>query len=71
VANVGDSRAVLAEREEGGGGRLLACELSMDQTPFRWGAQGRLGGVPAAAPPAAAARVAGCQRPVAMHAVAA
>lgn len=40
VANVGDSRAVLAEREEGEGGRLLACELSMDQTPFRCGGVG-------------------------------
>lgn len=35
VANVGDSRAVLAERSERQGEGLVACELSMDQTPFR------------------------------------
>ncbi len=33
VANVGDSRAVLAERV---GGRILAQDLSIDQTPYRW-----------------------------------
>ncbi|KAJ9512342.1 hypothetical protein QJQ45_012886 [Haematococcus lacustris] len=32
VANVGDSRAVIAERQ---GDRLLAQDLSFDQTPFR------------------------------------
>ncbi|KAJ7549507.1 hypothetical protein O6H91_07G056700 [Diphasiastrum complanatum] len=32
VANVGDSRAVLAERR---GGRLVAVDLSSDQTPYR------------------------------------
>mmetsp|Transcript_28754 Transcript_28754/g.73192 ORF Transcript_28754/g.73192 Transcript_28754/m.73192 type:complete len:433 (+) Transcript_28754:185-1483(+) len=32
VANVGDSRAVLAERQ---GDRLMAMDLSFDQTPFR------------------------------------
>lgn len=32
VANVGDSRAVLAERQ---GDRLVAIDLSFDQTPFR------------------------------------
>lgn len=34
VANVGDSRAVLAERH---GDRLQAQDLSYDQTPYRWG----------------------------------
>ena len=34
VANVGDSRAVLAVRSEGGD--LAAKDLSQDQTPFRW-----------------------------------
>jgi serine/threonine protein phosphatase PrpC len=34
VANVGDSRAVLAERQ---GDRLVAQDLSFDQTPFRCG----------------------------------
>ncbi len=33
VANVGDSRAVVAERQ---GDRLVAQDLSFDQTPFRW-----------------------------------
>ncbi len=33
VANVGDSRAVLAERQGDG---HVAVPLSMDQTPFRW-----------------------------------
>ena len=33
VANVGDSRAVLAERAPGG--RLTAVPLSYDHTPFR------------------------------------
>jgi cGMP-dependent protein kinase 2 len=32
VANVGDSRAVLAERQ---GNRVVAQDLSFDQTPFR------------------------------------
>lgn len=32
VANVGDSRCVLAERQ---GDRLIAQDLSFDQTPFR------------------------------------
>jgi cGMP-dependent protein kinase 2 len=32
IANVGDSRAVLAERQ---GDRLVAQDLSFDQTPFR------------------------------------
>lgn len=48
VANVGDSRAVLAERVPGGGTATayVARELSHDQTPFRcareggWRAQG-------------------------------
>jgi serine/threonine protein phosphatase PrpC len=37
VANVGDSRAVLAERVPGGGTAtaFAARELSQDQTPFR------------------------------------
>ncbi len=35
VANVGDSRAVLAER--GPGGRAVAVPLSFDHTPFRRG----------------------------------
>ncbi len=34
VANVGDSRAVLAERY---GDKVIAQDLSYDQTPFRWG----------------------------------
>jgi serine/threonine protein phosphatase PrpC len=34
VANVGDSHAVLAERQ---GDRLIAHDLSFDQTPFRYG----------------------------------
>lgn len=33
VANVGDSRAVIAERQND---RLVAQDLSFDQTPFRW-----------------------------------
>ncbi len=33
VANVGDSRCVLAERQ---GDRLVAQDLSYDQTPFRY-----------------------------------
>ena len=32
VANVGDSRAVLAERVDGG---VVARDLSLDQTPYR------------------------------------
>lgn len=32
VANVGDSRAVVAERQ---GDRLIAQDMSFDQTPFR------------------------------------
>lgn len=32
IANVGDSRAVLAERH---GDRIVAQDLSYDQTPFR------------------------------------
>ncbi|GAX81252.1 hypothetical protein CEUSTIGMA_g8684.t1 [Chlamydomonas eustigma] len=32
IANVGDSRCVLAERQ---GDRLVACDMSFDQTPFR------------------------------------
>ena len=32
VANVGDSRAVMAERI---GNKLVAVDLSVDQTPFR------------------------------------
>lgn len=35
VANVGDSRCVLAERH---GDKLVAQDLSFDQTPFRWAA---------------------------------
>lgn len=38
VANVGDSRAVLAEQQ---GKQLVAQDLSFDQTPFRWGRAGR------------------------------
>lgn len=34
VANSGDSRAVIAERREKGGG-VVAVDLSVDQTPFR------------------------------------
>lgn len=33
VANVGDSRAVLAEKVPGGG--YIAKDLSIDQTPYR------------------------------------
>ena len=36
VSNVGDSRAVLAERSGGGGGeKMIARDLSLDQTPYR------------------------------------
>jgi serine/threonine protein phosphatase PrpC len=34
VANVGDSRAVLAEKVQGGPG-YIARDLSIDQTPYR------------------------------------
>ncbi len=34
VANVGDSRCVLAERK---GDKLVAQDMSLDQTPFRCG----------------------------------
>ncbi len=34
VANVGDSRAVMAERS-GGGDKMMARDLSLDQTPYR------------------------------------
>lgn len=34
VANVGDSRAVLAEKVQGGSG-FIARDLSIDQTPYR------------------------------------
>jgi len=36
IANVGDSRAVMAERS-GGGDKMMARDLSLDQTPYRWG----------------------------------
>lgn len=41
IANVGDSRAVLAETK---GGRLVARDLSWDQTPFRCARLGGRGG---------------------------
>jgi hypothetical protein len=46
VSNVGDSRAVLAERSGAGGNKMMARDLSLDQTPYRWaaGAAGRAGG---------------------------
>ena len=48
VANVGDSRAVLAERVPGAPGRFEARDLSLDQTPYRYvafgGVQGVVGG---------------------------
>lgn len=45
IANVGDSRAVLAETK---GGRLVARDLTWDQTPFRcasWVGEGEAGGL--------------------------
>lgn len=41
VANVGDSRAIIAQEDQNGGGKtnvevpLIAKPLSIDQTPFR------------------------------------
>lgn len=35
VANVGDSRAVLAEKVPGPGLGYIARDLSIDQTPYR------------------------------------
>lgn len=40
VANVGDSRAIVAEQQ---GDKLVAADLTSDQTPFRSGALLRLG----------------------------